>query len=137
MGKSTFSGPVAGAYHQIYCWIDDGGTHKYSGCIPPGMEFVCFGTTLYASANTNFLMQAGTEVVVQSYQANRAYAGPVNNTEYISTFNGSAVDSNGNVTITDDLGITCTGTFAGMNVIFHGYIREHTTTLASDGAIDG
>lgn len=133
MGKSTFSGPVSGAYAVIPIYAAGTGATTQIDCapaIPTGMTFRCFGIIVYATTVSAATVLAGTASDADGYLTSTAFvAGDATFLPFDGVL-GSTVDINSSA---DFLIATVVTTLTNASISLVGYFTAQTTLLDQEG----
>lgn len=133
MGKSTFTGPVAGAYYPITLCLDDGGSGDWDDHLPAGLKIKVFGVSSFATSTTGGAFIVGTAATANAIHTTGAWTA-AQTSEY-EALDGSEIDGDGNFTIdpSDGLRTLTTGTVVEGTIVLHGFVVGHTSELDQGG----
>lgn len=134
MGKTTFSGPVAGAYITIpvISGASDADTVTADALIPSGMKVKLFGVTIGCRSANGASVTLGTASDADGYLTSKTFTSSATGYHAFDGALGSVVE----ITDSDDLIVTTSVTTALTDgfVYLHGYVTQHTTDLNREGA---
>ena len=138
MGKSTFSGPVSGAYGMLHIYskpTTTTGVIDLADIIPTGMKFVCFGVQVWATVVTAAVFEMGTAADPNAYITTAAGIPVANKSTFIAFdgVGGSSVEIVSATAADLDLDFTVTTTLTDCTLHLVGYWSAQTTVLNSEG----
>ena len=135
MGKTTFSGPVAGAYVAFQTTVGAGtATKTMDGLIPTGMIFRMFAISVFQRTGGSCALIVGTTASTQGYLTTLNFAPDISSYKLLD---GALVSEGGTIDLvggTDEIICNFGGTLTDpTSITFHGYIVGHTSDLNADG----
>lgn len=134
MGKSTFSGPVSGAYMTIPVYVAGTGATEAVDCaavLPAGMTFRIFGVIATAEAVTAATFILGTSGDPNGYIESTAFVAGAPTFVPFDGALGTSVEIGASADL--DLAVTVTTTLTNASVSLVGYVTSQTTLLDQEG----
>lgn len=134
MGKSTFTGPVAGAYHEITCTVGAGvATKEGTGLIPTGMIFRWYAISVFQRTGGSCAIIAGNAGDTDGYAKTLNFSPDIAGYKLLD---GDLCDPTGIADLTggDELLFNFGGTLTDpTQITMHGYIVGHPDDLDREG----
>ena len=134
MGKTTFSGPVAGAYMSFETTAGTGtATKDLSGLIPTGMIFRLFSVSTFQRTGGSCALILGITGTTQGYMTTLSFSPDVAGHSIVD----GTLTTDGTVDLTggDEILANFSGTLTDpTQITLHGYVIGHTTDLDREGA---